>query len=379
MINSHRLSQRFIQLAEIDSESRHEARVAKEIETAVTRMGATVYYDRAQENTGGDCSNLVAKFPGNRHVPPLFLSGHMDTVVPGKGVKVRFDNGIFTSDGTTILGSDDKSAIAIILEVMEVIRENNLPCPPVELIFTVCEEIGLLGAKYLDLSLIDSRFGYILDSTDTEGIVTKAPAANKIFIDVIGRAAHAGAAPEKGVNAIYAAARAIAELELGRIDDETTCNLGIITGGMATNIVPEKVEIKGEARSHDPDKLEQVTQKIVSTFEDTARTLQKGDAVPRVAVTVEHDFPNTYIPENHDVVVLARNAAANLGKTLESKTIGGGADANVLFGKGIAAGVLGTGMTDVHTVNESIALKDMEDTARLVLEILQIHAAGDVN
>ncbi len=232
MINSHRLSQRFIQLAEIDSESRHEARVAKEIETAVTRMGATVYYDRAQEKTGGDCANLVAKFPGNRDVPPLFLSGHMDTVVPGKGVKVRFDNGIFTSDGTTILGSDDKSAIAIILEVMEVIRENNLPCPPVELIFTVCEEIGLLGAKYLDLSLIDSRFGYILDSTDTEGIVTKAPAANKIFIDVIGRAAHAGAAPEKGVNAIYAAARAIAELELGRIDDETTCNLGIITGGM---------------------------------------------------------------------------------------------------------------------------------------------------
>ncbi len=147
---------------------------------------------------------------------------------------------------------------------------------------------------------------------------------------------------------------------------------------MATNIVPEKVEIKGEARSHDPEKLAQVTQKIVSTFEDTARILQKGDAFPRVAVTVTHDFPNTDIPENHDVVVLARNAAANLGKTLESKTIGGGADANVLFGKGIAAGVLGTGMTDVHTVNESIALKDMEDTARLVLEILQIHATGDV-
>ncbi|MEX1298080.1 MAG: M20/M25/M40 family metallo-hydrolase [Desulfotignum sp.] len=377
MIDSHRLSRRFIQLAEIDSESRHEAQVAKEIESAVTRMGATVYYDRAGEKTGGDCSNLVAKFPGNCDVPPLFLSGHMDTVVPGKGVKVQFNNGIFTSDGTTILGSDDKSAIAILLEVMAVIRENNLPCPPVELIFTVCEEIGLLGAKYLDMSLIDSRFGYILDSTDTEGIVTKAPAANKIFIDVIGRAAHAGAAPEKGVNAIYAAARAIAGLELGRIDSETTCNLGIITGGMATNIVPEKVVVKGEARSHDPEKLEQVTRNIVSSFEDTARSLQNGDSVPRVTVTVEHDFPNTHIPEDHDVVVLARKAAANLGKTLESKTIGGGADANIFFGKGIAAGVLGTGMTDVHTVNESIALKDMEDTARLVLEILQVHAAGD--
>jgi tripeptide aminopeptidase len=377
MINSQRLSRRFIQLAQIDSESRHEAQVASAIENMLTPMGATVCYDRAGEKTGGDCSNLVAKFPGNRNVPPLFLSGHMDTVVPGKGVRVVFENGVFTSDGTTILGSDDKSAIAIILEVMAVIRENNLPCPPVELIFTVCEEIGLLGAKYFDLSLIDSKFGYILDSTDTEGIVTRAPAANKLFIEVTGRAAHAGAAPEKGVSAIFAAAKAISGLELGRIDSETTCNLGIITGGMATNIIPEKVEIRGEARSHDPEKLDRITKKMVSAFEDTALNLQNGDTVPRVAVTVEHDFPNTRIPEDHEVVVLARKAAANLGRTLESKTIGGGADANVFFGKGLSAGVLGTGMTDVHTVNESIALKDMEDTARLVLEILQVHAAEE--
>jgi tripeptide aminopeptidase len=377
MINSQRLARRFALLAEIDSESRHEAQVAAEIEKTLTRMGAAVCYDKAKEKTKGDCSNLVAKFTGNRQVPPLFLSGHMDTVVPGKGVKVRFENGIFTSDGTTILGSDDKSAIAIILEVMDVVRENNLPCPPVELIFTVCEEIGLLGAKHFDLSLIDSRFGYILDSTDTEGIVIRAPAANKILIEMHGRAAHAGAAPEKGVSAIYAAARAISELELGRIDKETTCNLGIITGGMATNIIPERVEIKGEARSHDPDKLETVTKKIVTTFEKTARALQGDDTVPRVDIVVETDFPNTNIPEDHEAVVLARKAAANLGRTLESKTIGGGADANVFFGKGIVAGVLGTGMTDVHTVKESIALKDMEDTARLVLEILQVHAAKD--
>lgn len=376
MINTERLSRRFIELAEIDSESRHEAKVAAAIEKSLTDMGAAVSYDRAKEKTGGDCSNLVAKFPGNRKVPPLFLSGHMDTVVPGKGVKVRFKDGIFTSDGTTILGSDDKSAIAIILEVMAVVQENHLPCPPVELIFTVSEEIGLLGAKHLDLTLIDSKFGYILDSTDTNGIVTRAPAANKITIEVIGRAAHAGAAPEKGVNAIYAAAKAISELQLGRIDEETTCNLGIITGGMATNIVPEKVEIKGEARSHDPGKLERVTRTIAAAFEDTARHLRGENALPRVDVTVEHDFPNTHISEDHEVVVLARKAAASLGRSLESKTIGGGADANVFFGKGIAAGVLGTGMTDVHTVNESIALKDMEDTACLVLEILRIHAAG---
>lgn len=377
MINSQRLARRFTLLVQIDSESRSEARVAAEIEKILTRMGAAVCYDTAKEKTGGNCSNLVAKFAGNRPVPPMFLSGHMDTVVPGKGVRVGFENGVFTSDGTTILGSDDKSAIAIILEVMDVVKENNLPCPPVELIFTVCEEIGLLGAKYFDLSLIDARFGYILDSTDTKGIVTRAPAANKIFIQVYGRAAHAGAAPEKGVSAIYAAARAISELELGRIDNETTCNLGIITGGMATNIIPEKVEIKGEVRSHDPEKLSAVTQKIVDAFEKTTQALRGIDTVPRVKIVVENDFPNTHIPETHKAVVLARKAAANLGRTLESKTIGGGADANIFFGKGVVAGVLGTGMTDVHTVNESISLKDMEDTTRLVLEILQVHAAGD--
>ncbi|MCF8092864.1 MAG: M20/M25/M40 family metallo-hydrolase [Desulfotignum sp.] len=377
MINSQRLARRFTLLVQIDSESRSEARVAAEIEKILTRMGAAVCYDTAKEKTGGNCSNLVAKFAGNRPVPPMFLSGHMDTVVPGKGVRVGFENGVFTSDGTTILGSDDKSAIAIILEVMDVVKENNLPCPPVELIFTVCEEIGLLGAKYFDLSLIDARFGYILDSTDTKGIVTRAPAANKIFIQVYGRAAHAGAAPEKGVSAIYAAARAISELELGRIDNETTCNLGIITGGMATNIIPEKVEIKGEVRSHDPEKLSAVTQKIVDAFEKTTQALRGIDTVPRVKIVVENDFPNTHIPETHKAVVLARKAAANLGRTLESKTIGGGADANIFFGKGVVAGVLGTGMTDVHTVKESISLKDMEDTTRLVLEILQVHAAGD--
>ena len=377
MINSQRLAERFTMLAQIDSESRHEAQVAGEIEKILIGMGAVVRYDTAKEKTGGDCSNLVAKFSGSKQVQPLFLSGHMDTVVPGKGVKVSFADGVFKSDGTTILGSDDKSAIAIILEVMDVVKENNLPCPPVELIFTVCEEIGLLGAKHFDLSLIDAKFGYILDSTDTEGIVTRAPAANKISIVMHGRAAHAGAAPEKGVSAIYAAARAISQLELGRIDSETTCNLGIITGGMATNIIPEKVEIKGEARSHDLEKLSAVTNNIVTAFEKTARDLQGDDTVPRAEIVVENDFPNTAIPEDHEAVVLARKAAANLGRTLESKTIGGGADANVFFGQGIVAGVLGTGMTDVHTVNESIALKDMEDTARLVLEILQVHAAGD--
>ncbi|MCM2283162.1 MAG: M20/M25/M40 family metallo-hydrolase [Desulfobacula sp.] len=376
MINSQRLAQRFTTLCEIDSLSRRERDVALEIEKILTAMGARVCYDSAKEKVGGNCSNLVAKFKGTVNAPPLFLSGHMDTVGPGEGIKVQFENGVFRSDGTTILGSDDKSALAIILEVMETVLENKIDYPPVEIIFTVCEEIGLLGAKHFDYSLMDSKFGYILDSTDTEGIVTRAPAANKIRVRIHGKAAHAGAAPEKGVNAILIAARAISKLQLGRLDAETTCNIGTIKGGVATNIVPEFVEIHGEARSHDIEKLKSVTRTMIRAFEDAALEFKTSEVTPRVEILVDDDFPLTHIPEDHEVIRLARKAASNLGIPMASKTIGGGADANIFFSRGIMAGVLGTGMTDVHTLNESIRLSDMENSARLILEILKVHAAG---
>ncbi|WP_300460389.1 M20/M25/M40 family metallo-hydrolase [Desulfobacula sp.] len=379
MINSQRLAQRFKALVEIDSLSRQERAVALELEKILTTMGATVCYDTAKEAVEGNCSNLVAKFKGTVDADPIFLSGHMDTVGPGKGIKVRYEEGIFKSDGTTILGADDKSAIAIILEVMDVILENNIDHSPVEIVFTVCEEIGLLGAKNFDYALMDSKFGYILDSTDTEGIVTKAPAANKINIKIHGKAAHAGAEPENGINAIAVASKAISGLQLGRIDEETTCNLGIIMGGVATNIVPALVEIHGEARSHDVQKLKQVTDSIVTAFYTAADRIRNDSDLPRIEALVENDFPPTDIPEDHKAIQLARKAAENIGITLASRTIGGGADANIFFSRGIVAGVLGTGMTDVHTLNESIDIKDMENSARLVLEILKVHAAGDLS
>lgn len=378
MINSQRLAERFQSLVKIDSLSRQERDVALVLEKILTEMGASVCYDTAGEQVEGNCSNLVARFKGTVAAEPIFLSGHMDTVGPGKGIKVQFEDGVFRSDGTTILGSDDKSALAIIIEVMDVILENKIAYPPVEIIFTVCEEIGLLGAKNFDYTLMESKFGYILDSTDTDGIVTKAPAANKIIIKIHGKGAHAGAEPENGVNAILVASQAISTLKLGRIDAETTCNIGTIKGGVATNIVPAFVEIHGEARSHDPEKLKQVTDDIVTAFHKAASEFRDNGGLPEVETIVENDFPHTDIPENHKAIGLARKAAANLGVALESKTIGGGADANIFFGKGIVAGVLGTGMTDVHTLNESVSLSDMENSARLVLEILKVHAAGSV-
>ncbi len=362
-------------LVRIDSVSRHEGDIARELKKILESMGAETVVDDAGKKTGSNTGNLIAKFPGTKKAPPLLLNAHMDTVEPGRGVVPVLKDGIFTSDGTTILGADDKSAIAVLIEVMTVLKENNIPYGPIEMVLTICEEIGLMGAKHMDMSLITAKYGYALDSTDTEGIITRAPSANKLEFKVHGRDAHAGAAPEKGINAIHLASKAIAGLELGRIDKETTCNIGIINGGIATNIIPNLVIVKGEVRSHDDEKLKKVTSDIISSFENAVKNYGNNspDGLPRVDVIVEDDFSRTDIPENHPVVTLAQKAAANLGRKMITKTTGGGADANIFYKKGIITGVIGTGMRDMHTVRESVSVDDMVKTGDLLLEIIRLH------
>ena len=380
MVNKQRLAETFKFLTEIDSISKEEGVLAAKIREILVSMGAEIWVDNAGERIGGDTGNLIAKFKGNTSVSPLLLNAHMDTVEPGRGVKAVLKNGTFTSDGTTILGADDKSAIAILLETFSVLKENNLAHGPLEVVFTVCEEIGLLGAKHLDFSLITAKYGFAVDATDTEGIVTRAPSANHLEFEIHGKDAHAGAAPEKGINAILLAGKAIAGLELGRIDAETTCNIGIIEGGMATNIVPNRVVVKGEARSHDDEKLNQITDQIVSAFKgvvDDYKEKHSDNLLPRVDIRINKDFSRTHIPSDHPVVVLATRAAENLGRKMKTKTSGGGADANVFFEKGILTGVLGTGMRDMHSVRESVNLDDMVRTSELLLEIIRLHSTAD--
>ena len=380
MVNRDRLAQTFKFLVEIDSVSKEEQTICMEIKKILESMGAKTFVDGAGNKIGGTTGNLIAKFKGTRQAPPLLLNAHMDTVEPGKGVTAVFSDGVFTSDGTTILGADDKSAIAILIEVIKIIHENELPHGPLELVFTVCEEIGLLGAKHLDLDRITATFGYALDATDTEGIVTRAPSANHFEFRVHGKDAHAGAAPEKGINAISLASKAIADLELGRIDPETTCNIGIIEGGTATNIVPNLVTVKGEVRSHNQEKLDTVTHSMVSAFRRIVENFNpttSDDALPRLETEIHKDFSLTYIPDDHPVVTLAVKAAENLGRKMKTKTSGGGADANIFFEKGIMTGVLGTGMRDMHTVRESVRLEDMVRATELLLEIIRVHAEGE--
>ncbi|MBW2018843.1 MAG: M20/M25/M40 family metallo-hydrolase [Deltaproteobacteria bacterium] len=383
MVNHERLGDLFKTLVQVDSVSKKEGPISKTLQEIFESLGAEVLIDGAGPRVGSDTGNLIARFRGTAaDVGPLLLNAHMDTVQPGEGVKVLFSDGTFTSDGTTILGADDKSALAVIIETIKILQDKRLPYGPLEVVVTVCEEVGLLGAKNLDYSLIKARYGYSLDATDVEGIVTRAPAANHIQFKVHGRDAHAGAAPEKGINAIHLASRAISEIRVGCIDEETTANIGLIEGGKATNIVPCLVMVAGEVRSHSPEKLDQETQKIVQSFERQISNYKKAfpsdDGLPRLETTVRQDFSVLKVPEDHLIVTLAKEAASSLGRKMKTKTSGGGSDANIFFSHGIITGVLGTGMKDMHTVRESIRLDDMVKSVELLLEIIQLHVKSAV-
>jgi len=379
MVNAERLAETFRSLAATGSVSRREAALAGDLRRKLEALGAEVFIDDTAPKTGSDTGNLIARLKGTCAVPALLLNAHMDTVQPGEGVSVQFVDGVFTSDGRTILGADDKSAIAVILETLFVLKERGLAHGLLEIVLTVCEETGLAGAKNLDFTQFESPFGYTLDGSDTEGVIVQAPSANRFEISVIGKDAHAGAHPEKGINAIHLAAKAMAGLTLGRIDQETTCNIGWIEGGLATNIIPPLVTLRGEARSHDEDKLRQVTANIVNTFERVIAAGRGGEpqnGLPKVETRVERSYSRTRIPEDHLLVDLARRAADRLGRGMRTKISGGGSDANIFFEKGIPLGILGTGMREVHSVREHVRLEDMVRSAELLLKIIQEHAGS---
>lgn len=377
MINEKRMVTCFKELVGIDSVSWEEGAVCAEIRKIFDQLDVTTVIDEAGRKANGDTGNLIAKFKGNTSAPPLLLSAHMDTVEPGRGIVPVVDGDTISSRDNTILGADDKSAIAVILEVLHCIKENDLPCGPLEIVFTICEEVGMHGAKNLDYSTITADCGYVLDSSDTEKIINRAPASKKFDITIHGKAAHAGFSPESGINAISVASKAIASLNLGRIDEETTSNIGLIDGGIATNIVPEQVRVKGEVRSHNPEKLARITKEILDTFESVVKTYRQAgiaEGLPKIETTVTDEYPHTCIAEDHPVIAMATEAASNLNRHLEPVTTGGGADANIFFSRGITTGVLGTGMCDVHTVDENIRISDMVRSAQLLLEIIGLHS-----
>lgn len=374
-INRERLASVFTTLCEIDSPSKQEGRVAVYLKALFTEMGAEVFEDDSANRTGSDCGNLFIRFTESGLAKePVFFNCHMDTVLPAIGVKVKREGEVFSSAGDTVLGSDDKAGIAALIEVMRTLQEKNIPHGPVEYIFTTCEEVGLLGVKALDPSLIKAKIGYALDSSGINRVVIGAPAANRITAEVKGLASHAGLSPEKGISAIQLAARAIARLKLGRLDPESTANIGVIEGGTASNIIPESALVQGEVRSHNVKLLQEHTAHIRSTFEEEIATWSDPEGVvegrPSLDFTAVDDFPILKLDRDSAVIKRVEAAAALLDRELHYVVAGGGSDANIFNGYGLQCAILSTGMDKVHSTRETIKLSDMALTADLIMAIL---------
>ncbi len=367
LVNKDRILDNFLTLVKIDSVSGKEGAVRDFVCQQLEALGMEVYEDEAGKILEGESGNLIAWKGGELSGSSIFLAAHMDTVEPGRGVNPVIDEGIIRSSGDTILGADDKAGIAAILEALQVIKERGLSHIPLEVIFTVKEEQGLMGSKLLDFSRVKSKRGYVLDSGGEVGtIIVRGPTQNEIEVTVLGKAAHAGINPEDGLNAITLAAHAISYLEIGRIDEETTCNLGTITGGWARNIVAERVVVKGEARSLSPAKLEALTQEIATIFREKVK--EKGG---RCEVVINHLYPEINLEPDEPVVQIAAKAAQAMGLEPVLTKTGGGSDANIINGQGIRCANLGIGMKKVHTTEEYIEIEDLVDNARYLLKIIE--------
>ena len=378
-VNEERLACTFVQLCEIDSPSCREKKVSDYLIRTFHALGAaSIEEDSSAEQTGADCGNLLISIPGSGNgtkaqQEPIFFACHMDTVEPGCGVEVLREGDIFTSRGNTVLGSDDKSGIAALIELTRILRENKIDHGPIELLFTTCEEIGLLGAKALDRTKMTARYGYALDSTGIDRIITGAPAANKLKIEVHGIAAHAGLHPEQGISALCLAASAIADLRLGRLDEESTANFGLIHGGVATNIIPDHITIAGEVRSHSLQKLAAHTEEIKRTFQQVIECWPLPPSLapaPSVEINVQLEYPAMRLELTDPVLARVKQAGINLGRNLEFQIAGGGSDANILNSFDLPTAIIATGMDKVHTTDECLDLKDLISLTELLFAIV---------
>jgi len=356
MVNEARLLDTFLALVRIDSPSGEEAAVARELQSRLQHLGLAVERNAMH--------NLVAKLPGKGQA--VMLAAHMDTVMPGRGIQPVVKDGVVYSDGSTILGADDKAGVAVILEVLQTVMEKNLPHPPLEIVITVQEESGLVGAKGLDSSRLTARMGVSLDAGGIPGTITvSAPSHDFLSATVLGKAAHAGNQPETGINAIAVAAQAIVDMPLGRIDEETTANIGTIQGGTARNIVPDRVELVGEARSRDKAKLEAQTAKMVHALETAAQSYGA-----KVDVQVTRCYEAYVFSEAEEVVGRLMAACRAQGVQPHLVPTGGGSDANIFNAQGKQVVNLSAGMSGEHSTDEHIAIADMVTCAQIVLQFV---------
>lgn len=369
MINSDRLVNKFMQYVKISSPTKYEKEFALFLKKELEELGFEVSFDNTENQTGSNIGNLIARLKGTKGEPILF-SCHMDTVSPGIDIKPKLENEIIKSDGTTILGGDDKAGIAAIVEAVRVIKENNIQMPDIELAFSVFEEGGLRGAKAMDYSQFKAKHTFVLDSGGDPGqIIIQGPAQDKINFKVLGKAAHAGVCPEDGISAIMVACDAISKMKLLRIDEETTANIGKIEGGTVTNIVASEVNVTTEARSLNSEKLKAQVSHMIKCFTDSAE---------KFGAKLEYEHNQMYSPfvvdENSQIVKDVFTACERIGIRAFTASSGGGSDTNIINNKGKIAVNLGIGERKPHSLDEHMYVRDLENVARIVVELIKLYS-----
>jgi len=367
MLKEERLLEEFLELVQIDSESGDERAVADVLKQKFTDLGLDVMEEDTTATTGHNAGNVICKLKGTVENAKVVLFGaHMDTVSPGKGIKPKVLDGYVITDGTTILGADDKAGIAAILEAVRVLKEQNIPHGDIEILLTVGEEVELIGARSLDPSLLKATSGYALDTGGAVGnIKSSAPARGTLTANVYGQTAHAGVAPEKGVSAIAVAAHAIANMPLGRIDEETTANIGTFIGDGPLNVVIDHTKVVAEARSLVNEKLDAQLNQMKAAFEEAAREMGG-----RVEIQIESSFPAFKLGDDAPVVQVAKRAAAKIGRDCATFAAGGGSDANIINGYGIPMVVLACGYEEIHTTNERMPIAELNKLVEMTVAVI---------
>jgi len=350
----------------IDGIHGNELDIAKHLTKTLESLGLEVIMDDAGKTYGGNAGNLIARLPGTSDAPSIFLCAHMDTIQSTKGLKHIVKDGMITTDGTTILGGDDRAGVAVILEILTILREKKVEHGPIEVLFNVCEEAGMYGAKFIKPSALNSEFGFVFDCQASPGAyIIEAPGAVAFNIKVHGRSAHAAVSPEKGIHAIQIASKAISQLQLGRWDETGMLNIGTIKGGTSINVIPDLVEITGETRNANKEKLQYQIEYIRKAFDVAAKEFGGS-----VEIQFIEKYGGYQFDENTPVIVAARQGITAAGFEPRPICYPGGSDANVLNNNGLAALNLGVGFKNAHSFQECIAVADLVGAARIGLNVV---------
>ena len=368
ILNKNRLLETFSDLVSIYSPSLSERVICDYLSSKLSELGFTLHEDLVGEKIGGNSGNLYGFLPGDESLEPLLFCAHMDTVEPAIGKKAIFhDDGLITSNGETILGCDALSGVSAIIESITTIKEENINHRPIEILFCVAEEIYGLGSKLFDYSMIKSKESYTLDLSGKVGSAAyKAPSLLTFDVTIKGKSAHSSFKSNGNINAITIAAKAIVQIKTGKIDENSTCNIGLIQGGRAPNIIPDLCTVQGEIRSFSHDDAFILLNKVIEIFSKI--TKEHG---AKMEVKHELCIEAYEIPLNHSVVERFQNVCEKLDIPCKLCSTLGGSDNNNIVQQGITGLELAAAMNRCHSCEECTSVSEMKKITKIVMELMK--------